>query len=130
MGGDRFSHGRSATTLKNSEHVAQVKFVNRVRHLRHDLLLYSIPNGGLRHHTVAAQLKAEGQYAGIPDLHLARATAKYHGLYLEFKTKQGTVSKVQKKVIEKLQLEGYCVKVVRSADEAWDTMMNYLAEEL
>ena len=114
--------------MKNEEHLHQVQFVQRVRHLRHDLLMFAIPNGGLRHHTVAAQLKAEGQYAGIPDIHVARATRKYHGLYLEFKTKKGRTSAAQDKVIEKLRLEGYCVRVVRSADEGWNALMEYLEE--
>ena len=113
-------------SVKHVEHVEQVKFVQRVRHLRHDLLCFSIPNGGYRTKTEAPRLKAEGVLAGVPDLILARANKKYHGLYLEFKTAKGRTSDQQKKVIEKLRTEGYCVEIVRSADQAWKTLMEYL----
>jgi len=116
--------------MKFVEHIHQVKFVQRVRHLRHDLLLFSVPNGGYRVKREAARLKAEGLTAGIPDLILAKATAKYHGLYLEFKAAKGQTSANQKEIIAKLKAEGYCVRIVRSADEAWNTLTEYLSEEI
>lgn len=116
--------------MKHVEHLDQVKFVQRVKHLRHDILLFSVPNGGYRHAKEAGRLKAEGVTAGIPDIVVARATAKYHGLYLEFKTKSGRPSEVQKKIIAKLEFEGYCVRIVRGADAAWEILMQYLREEL
>jgi len=115
--------------VKYTEHIEQVKFVQRVRHLRHDLLLFAVPNGGYRHPKEAARLKAEGVLAGVPDIIVARATKKYHGLYLEFKTASGRTSDKQKKVIATLELEGYCVKVVRSCDKAWKALMEYLGED-
>ena len=74
------------------------------------------------------RLKAEGVLAGVPDVFVAKPTKKFAGLYLEFKTPKGRVSDDQKKVIEKLQLEGYCVKVVRSCEMAWEALMEYLDE--
>ena len=114
--------------MKHTEHLEQVKFVQRVRHFRHDLLIFAVPNGGYRNPKEAVRLKAEGVLAGVPDLILARAAGKYHGLYLEFKTPKGKTSDDQKKVIEKLELEGYCVKVVRSCEAAWAALLEYLDE--
>lgn len=115
--------------IKNEEHIIQTKFVQRVRHLRSDLLCWATPNGGLRHPSVAAQLKAEGALAGVPDIFIARANRKHHGLYLEFKTPKGRTSDSQKKIIAKLREEGYRVKIVRSVDSAWQVLMEYLDEE-
>ena len=116
--------------IKFEEHLSQVKFVQRVRHLRQDILIYSIPNGGYRHYKEAARLKAEGVTAGVPDLFIAKATAKHSGLYLEFKTAKGRVSDKQKYIIEKLRDEGYCVEIVRSADAAWEVLLKYLSEKI
>lgn len=116
--------------MKHTEHTIQVKFVARVRHTRQDLLCWSTPNGGYRNPKEAARLKAEGVLAGVPDILVAKATSKYHGLFLEFKTPKGRTSVIQNKVIEKLRDEGYCVRVVRSVDEAWNVLLKYLAEEL
>jgi len=112
--------------MKHEEYIEQVKFVQRVRHLRHDLLIFSIPNGGYRNPKEAIRLKAEGARAGIPDIHVAKANEEYYGLYLEFKTRKGRVSVVQAEIMEKLKLEGYCVEVVRSCEEAWEFLMEYL----
>ena len=112
--------------MKHEEHQEQVKFVQRVAHLRKDVLCWATPNGGYRRPREAARLKAEGTLSGVPDIFIAKANYDYCGLFLEFKTKRGRVSPQQKVVIDKLISEGYCVKIVRSCEEAWTVLEEYL----
>jgi hypothetical protein len=89
--------------------------------------LFAIPNGGLRNKTIAGQLKAEGVKAGVPDLFLSLPSGKYHGLYIEMKRREGgTVSREQKKMLERLSSAGYMTVVAKGADEALSAVKEYL----
>jgi len=107
-----------------SEHLEQALFFARCK--KHNIEpIYAIPNGGHRHIAVAAKLKAEGVKRGIPDIHYPVANGKYHGLWIEMKTKTGRVTKDQKRMIEILRKLNHRVEVCRSCDEAWQALKNY-----
>ena len=120
------------------------------------LVLFSIPNGGLRGVITAAIMKAEGQRAGVPDLMLAAAGRKtrtfstsnfykageginevrswvsapdgcFYGLFLELKTPEGRISPEQEIYHEVLRGRGYRVEVIRSFDEGVEVITKYLS---
>jgi hypothetical protein len=91
-------------------------------------LLFAIPNGGWRHPTVAATLKAEGLRAGIPDLFLPVQRHGYGGLFIELKTPTGRLSDEQVAWVRNLTAEGYRCKVCQtnSVTEVVDFIEWYL----
>lgn len=92
--------------------------------------MHAIPNGGLRNKYVAHKLKAEGVRAGIWDVFLPYAVGEWHGLYLEFKYGTNKLTESQVEYAEYLKSAGFCAHVVRSADEAMNTLVSYLEGEL
>lgn len=96
--------------------------------------IFAIPNGGARHPAVANKLKAEGVKPGVPDVFVPIPNKQFHGLFLEFKRpeikhlkiKKGVVAPKQKEMIAHLRGLGYAVAVVYSAQQAWQTLENYL----
>lgn len=91
--------------------------------------MFSVPNGGKREKREAIRLKAEGMLAGVPDIMIAEPSREFHGLFLEFKTAKGKPSESQKEIITKLREKNYKCVIVRSADDAWRTLMWYLEED-
>jgi hypothetical protein len=93
-------------------------------------LMYAIPNGGLRHKKVAADLKAEGVKSGVPDVCLPVARGTWHGLYVEMKRKKtGRVSVSQAGWIEALADQGYRAEVCHSWTDAADLILDYLMSD-
>jgi len=89
-------------------------------------LLYAIPNGGHRHISVAAKLKAEGVKRGVPDLCLPVARGGYFGLYLEMKAEGGRVRPEQTGWLIALHEQGYLTHVSFSDDDAMANIKEYL----
>lgn len=89
-------------------------------------LLFAIPNGGHRHKSVAAKLKAEGVKAGVPDLCLPVARGGYFGLYIEMKAENGRVRTEQAGWLTALKEQGYATQVAFSDDDALAALDNYL----
>lgn len=89
-------------------------------------LLYHVPNGGYRNEIEAAHLKRQGVKRGVPDLCLPVARGKYHGLYIEMKTRNGKVSEWQEMWLNDLTEQGYLAVVCRGADEARKVLEEYL----
>ena len=89
-------------------------------------LLFAVPMGGKRSKVTAARLKAEGAKAGVPDLCLAVARQGHHGLWIEMKLPGARPSTPQRWWIRRLREQGYRVEVCRSAQAAWDVLMEYL----
>lgn len=88
--------------------------------------LFAIPNGGERNVVVAKRMKDEGVRSGIPDLFLAHPTEKAHGLFIELKKpKGGRVSENQKKVIAKLNNQGYYAVVANGYEWARTAIVAY-----
>ena len=90
-------------------------------------LMYAIPNGGYRAPRTAALLKRTGVKPGVPDMCLPVAKGKWHGLYIELKrAKGGVVSAEQKVWHNRLQEQGYCVKVCRGWEQAREAITEYM----
>ncbi len=113
-----------------SEHVEQAQLVARCRHLRQGLLVFAIPNGGLRDKRTAARLRAEGVLAGVPDLLVAESRMGYHGMFIEMKAENqrrpSSVRPIQRRVHEMLRRRGYRVEVCYGVDDAWRKVLFYL----
>lgn len=102
-------------TNQLSEHEEQIKVCQWLK--RHtDLKFFAIPNGELRHKTVASRLKAEGVTKGVPDLCIPALGP----LWIEMKTeKGGRVSKEQKEWIDYLNNQlGQFATVCKGANHA------------
>ncbi len=118
--------------MKHLEAIQQRLFIKRVRldPSTKALPLFAIPNGGKRGAREAALMKAEGVLAGVPDLFLAQPQPIPQGscgLFLEFKSAAGKLSAAQQAMGLRLLANGYTVVVVRSAEEAWHALTEYLA---
>lgn len=113
--------------LERLEQVAVIGWV-RKEERNHPVLtlLYAVPNGGHRNSFVAKKLKAEGVRADVPDLCLAAARQDYHGLYIEMKYGDNTLTPAQEQFRDGLLWEGYCVAVCYSAQEAIATLRWYI----
>jgi hypothetical protein len=114
---------------KHLESIEQRLFVQRVRldPRTRDLPACAIPNGGRRGPREAAILKAEGVSAGAPDWVLMAARGQFVGLALEFKGPTGRVSPAQAAWHASLRHELWAVYIVKSAQEAWDVLAEYLS---
>lgn len=94
---------------------------------------FMIHNDGVKSWAAAAQDKARGTVAGIPDWQLAvprpsrLGIRTYHGLFVEFKTATGSLDAKQRRRIEQLQAQGYRVEVVRSEAAFRALLTEYLA---
>jgi hypothetical protein len=116
--------------MSRTESTEQILFVNRVRQLHPGLIIFAIPNGGKRNPIEASRLKREGVLAGVPDLFIAKAKDKSHGLFIEMKKAEaGRVSEAQSKVHGALRTAGYDVLVCHGVEEAWSAFKAYLARK-
>lgn len=88
-------------------------------------LIHHIPNGGERNKVVALKLKNQGVKKGIPDIFFPCPNEHYCGLYIEMKKQGGVLSKEQKNIIDRLQKNGYCVKVCYTFNEARIGLLEY-----
>lgn len=92
-----------------------------------ELLLFHIPNGGLRNLKTAVRLKSEGVKAGVADLFLAIANKDYHGLFIEMKRQHGNCqTELQKKFQKAVEIQGYEYFLARGWIEARDKILKYL----
>ena len=89
-------------------------------------LMHHIPNGGKRSKVEAAIFKGIGVKSGVPDVFLPTPRGIYHGLYIEFKARNGRPSKDQEKFIESLQEAGYFTCVCDALDKAIKITRQYL----
>lgn len=99
-----------------TEHQAQVAFVNWFRLAYPGVLIFAIPNGGLRNKVTAARLKAEGARAGVPDLFVPEWR-----LFIEMKKTKaegGRLSQAQREMVVALRKAGYETAVCYGLDEA------------
>lgn len=98
----------------------------------HPSLLFAIPNGAYlgadpkRRAITMGKLKATGLRPGVPDLMLAIPVGLYHGLYVEMKAEEGTVSVEQKIMLGELGKQGYCTAVAFGFDRAKRVVEGYL----
>lgn len=107
-----------------TEHQLQSAAIDYLRLTKFKNCFFSIPNGARRSLGCAAWMKKEGLQSGVPDLFIAYPSGNYHGLFVEFKTKRGSMSGNQTKWIEELSKNGYFVRVVRDIDD-FIVLVNY-----
>lgn len=89
-------------------------------------LAFAIPNGGLRDKVTAARLKAEGAKAGVWDIFLPVPRGHWHGLFIEMKVGNNSLTDPQREFAEKL-VGYYAFIVCYSWEEARTVMINYRA---
>ena len=111
----------------NLEHRIQSALVKAARDfLSPDQLIIGIHNGGNRSAITGAILKREGALAGVPDLFLAVARGRYHGMFIEVKTPKGRVTEKQAEIMETLADAGYYVRVVRTTQQGINAIKKYM----
>lgn len=79
------------------------------------LLYFAIPNGGSRNIIEAANLKRQGLRAGCPDLCVVPKIGPV--MFIELKSEEGTLSRLQSLWLQNLVEYGCPVRVCRSLDE-------------
>jgi len=91
-------------------------------------MLFAVPNGGYRPMTTAAQLKAEGVRAGVPDVFLMCRRRYYGALAIELKRadRSNHATDAQKEWLERLREYGYMAIVAYGAQEAIEAITSYL----
>lgn len=89
-------------------------------------MMFAIPNGGLRNKITAANLKAEGVRAHVPDILLPAARGPWHGLFIEMKKDGGRVDPGQATYLMSLRDLGYGACVCVGWQEAVATLTLYL----
>lgn len=115
---------------KNDEEEMQIAFFTWVRlneknypELR---FLFAIPNGGKRDVVTASKLKAGGTRPGIPDTFLPVQKRGYSGLWIEFKTKSGRLSKEQLEFAVHLEQNRFLYVICREFTHAVKEVIDYL----
>lgn len=90
------------------------------------LMLFAVPNGGLRRRVEAAIMKAEGMTAGVSDLILLVPSKGYNALCIEMKTEKGQQTAHQKRWQMEAEKHGCKYVICRSFDEFRDAIKAYL----
>jgi len=107
-----------------SEHAEQVGFVRWMRNRYPGLLIFAIPNGGVRNIRTGKKLKDEGVTRGIPDLMIPALK-----MFIEMKrVKGGVISPHQKKIMSYLSRHGYTCYVCNGAEDASIKILKFLEE--
>ncbi len=92
---------------------------------------FSVPNdGATRAPKETFFLKMTGLTPGAPDVLIMCPHGQYHGLVIEFKSALGTLSVVQKQMLERLAERGYLVCVCRSLEAAVNVVQDYFGSYL
>lgn len=95
--------------------------------LKYKGILYCASAGGLRTSiSQASAMKRAGYVKGVPDLQIMESRHNYYGLFIELKTKKGTLSPHQKQWLESLNNKGYMAKCCKGLEEAMDLIDWYL----
>lgn len=122
---------------EHSEQCAVFDWADRLKNSHPELgLLYAVPNGaklpwkrdrrGKRFSPEAMRLKDEGLRPGVPDMCLPAARNGYHGLYIEMKYGGNKPTADQVWWLEQLDGQGYLAVVCWGADEAIQTIKDYI----
>jgi len=118
--------------ITESEHFLQCEVVEFCRLNKEfpDLKkIYAVPNAARRSLRQGAKMKAEGMRSGVPDLVLPIGKGGFFGLYIEMKTKGGSLSDNQKIVLGELKYDNYKIAVCYSSEEAIDLLSKYIQME-
>jgi hypothetical protein len=94
----------------------------------HYRLIWAVPNSGKRSPWESSKALAEGLRKGVPDVTVAIPRTPYHGLFMEFKSEHGELSKLQQIILTELQAQGYMIAIPRSVEDAQKILLSYLGE--
>lgn len=123
-------HETKREVLRGTEEFEQASVITWARFWERDYpelqYLFHVPNGGSRHAKEAANLKAAGVVAGIPDLILPVKRGEYGGLYIEMKVEPNKPTKSQINALEALEGFGNKVAVCYGQEEAKREIAAYL----
>ena len=72
------------------------------------------------------KVKSQGYIKGIPDLFVAKANGKYHGLFFEFKSKGKKASPEQLMIVHQLNELGYLTVVADDLHQCIQILNEYL----
>lgn len=125
--GSKRSHSKDGADGERikTEHEEQRELVRDFRQTYPGVLIFSIPNGGLRTKQTALKLRIEGCVAGIPDLYVPE-----WGLWIEMKrVTGGRLSPEQREQIAYLERIGHAVIVGKGKDDAWAKINQFLASK-
>lgn len=114
---------------RNAEARIQAAIVEYVRTVAPGVLIYAIPNGGLRPKAEAARMKWTGTLAGMPDLGLVLPDGR--ACFIEVKTPKGRLSDVQLETFMLLKSRsGWppCVILARCIDDVRDALRAWKVE--
>ena len=100
-------------------------FRYQYRSIKHTL--FAIPNGGKRDVITASIMKGEGVLPGVADIFFMVPNEKYHGLWIEMKTKTGKQSDSQKEFQLTCEKVGYGYIVCRSLEEFQQAIREHLS---
>ena len=114
---------QSITELESQDQAAYFEWAQYKPELK---WAHAIPNGGKRDKKEAANLKRQGVKAGVSDIFIPLVRGKYHGLYIELKTKTGKPSQEQKEFISDMRRNGYAACICYGAEEAIEVTKQYL----
>lgn len=102
--------------------------------------MFAIPNGaklpymknsnGQRYSPQAIKLLSEGLLPGVSDIFLPAARGGWHGLFIELKHGTNTLSDKQQAFAEAMLSFGYLAVAAWEADQAIETIENYLEGRL
>lgn len=114
--------------MEHEEEDLQIKCVKwfSLQYNKLALLLHHSPNGGKRTLFEAKRFKEMGTRKGFPDLGLFFPNAKYHGLFIEMKSKKGVQRASQKQMQSLLEMAGYRYEIVRTFEGFVDCIRRYL----
>lgn len=118
--------------LIKSEHTEQAIFMSRLSFEFPSVLAFANPNGAKRSFWEAAQKKAEGLIAGVPDITIAEARGGWFLFLIEFKrsdqarVKNGGLTEVQAVMHKKLRLRGFKVVTVYNSAQAMEEIKRYM----
>lgn len=110
-----------------TEQITVISWCNQAAQYFPELrFIYHVPNGGSRNKAEAANLKAEGVKAGVPDLMFPFPHGAYIGLVVEMKFGSNRESEDQIEWLQALQAAGHCVAVCYSSRTALDLIERYI----
>jgi hypothetical protein len=102
-------------TDRNAEARIQAAIVEYVRWVAPQVVIFAVPNGGLRGKAEAARLKWTGVLAGVPDLVVLAPRGRT--FLIEVKIPSGRLSADQEEMFDRLVALGHDAAIVRSLDD-------------
>lgn len=74
----------------------------------------------------AVKMKRMGYRSGTPDLMIFEPRDRFHGLFVEVKTLDGSAQDNQKELCQRLNGKGYLAVICKGYDQAQKTIKDYL----